>query len=64
MARLYIRARMVNAWRRLFPHRAVIAMRERRRVALKATFTENAKVAAQRAAVRSMTERLRAEVRR
>ncbi|SHL97071.1 hypothetical protein SAMN05518668_104387 [Sphingobium sp. YR657] len=36
MARLYIRARLVNAYRRVFPHPAVVAQRERRRVATQA----------------------------
>jgi hypothetical protein len=58
MGRFYIRARLVNAWRRLFPHPAVVAMRERRRVARNAA---NRSSGDRRAAVRAMAERLREE---
>jgi hypothetical protein len=58
MGRLYLRARLVNAWRRLFPHPAVIAMRERRRVARNAVTRSSGN---RRAAVLAMTERLREE---
>ena len=59
MARLYIRARLVNAIRRRFPHPAVIARRERRRVASKACST---RAAANRAAVMAKAAELRGEV--
>jgi hypothetical protein len=58
MASLYIRARLVNAYRRVFPHPAVVAQRERRRVATKAAASSHA---AHRAAVRAEAARLRGE---
>ena len=59
MARLYIRALLVNAIRRRFPHPAVIAQRERGRVASKAYST---RAAADRAAVMAKAAELRGEV--
>ena len=60
MARLYIRARLVNALRRRFPHPAVIAKRERGRVATKAC---NGRAEAARAAVLAKAAEMRAEAR-
>jgi len=59
MAALYIRARLVNAFRRVFPHPAVVAMRERRRVASKADLSKRRR---DHAAVIAMAARLRGEV--
>lgn len=60
MAALYIRARLVNAYRRIFPHPAVVAKRERRRVATKAAVSTKRR---DHAAIMAMAERLRSEVR-
>lgn len=59
MGALYIRARLVNAYRRVFPHPSVVAMRERRRVASSAA---SSRATEQRAFVKATTERLRSEV--
>ena len=60
MRALYIRARLVNAYRRIFPHPAVVAQRERRRVATKAAVNTKRR---DHAAVMAMADRLRSEVR-
>lgn len=59
MAGLYIRARLVNAYRRIFPHPAVVAMRERRRVANEAAVSTKRR---DHAAITAMAARLRGEV--
>ncbi len=59
MSSLYIRARLVNAYRRVFPHPAVVAMRERRRVANKAAVSTKRR---DRDAITAMASRLRGEV--
>lgn len=60
MARLYIRARLVNALRRHFPHPAVVAKRERGRVASKAC---SHRAEAARNAVLAKAAEIRGEVR-
>ena len=59
MGALHIRARLVNAYRRIFPHPAVVAMRERRRVANKAAVSTKRR---DHAAIVAMAARLRGEV--
>lgn len=59
MGALYIRARLVNAYRRIFPHPAVVAMRERRRVANKAAVSTKRR---DHTAITAMAARLRGEV--
>lgn len=56
MAALHIRARLVNAFRRRFPHPAVVAKRERGRVATKAS---SHRAEAARAAVLAKVAELR-----
>ncbi|UZW54039.1 hypothetical protein NUH86_10880 [Sphingobium sp. JS3065] len=58
MSALYIRARLVNAYRRIFPHPAVVAMRERRRVASKAAISAKRR---EHTAIMETAARLRGE---
>ncbi|WP_397586661.1 hypothetical protein [Sphingobium fuliginis] len=60
MGTLYIRARLVNAYRRIFPHPAVVAMRERRRVANKAVVSTKRR---DHAAIMAKAAQLRGEAR-
>ncbi|MFZ2996251.1 hypothetical protein [Sphingobium sp.] len=59
MGALRLRARLVNAIRRRFPHPAVVAKRERSRVATKAS---SDRATAARAAVLAKVAQMRREV--